>query len=306
MLEDAATPDSLRARLVLVSQVRSFAEQQGLRVGKRYTHYAAWPGDRIVTTVVATRPGRIETEDFWFPIVGRVPSKGYFDAERADAEAARLRGQGLDVCQVRVPAYSTLGWFDDPVTGPMLRESEADLVETLFHELVHATIFVPGDAAFSEGLASFIGEEARVRFYAASEGPDAAARERRRVALQRSVRELLLRARSDAQRVYAELPEGAARDSARAALDAELHAQLAALREAPGDPPIQAARLRRNDACLALVATYSGQTPCLVALLEAGAGDLAVFVARVHAAAEAPDPRRALLGATECAEPARE
>jgi predicted aminopeptidase len=288
-----------------VSQVRAFAEQQGLRVGKRYTHYADWPGDRIVTTVVATRPGRIEAEGFWFPIVGRVPYKGYFDPARAEAEALRLRQRGLDVCQVRVPAYSTLGWFDDPVTGPMLRESEALLVEMLFHELVHATLFVPGDAAFSEGLASFIGEEARVRFYAASEGPDAAARERRHVASQRRVRDLLLRARSRAERVYALLPEGAERDAARSALDEELHAQLAALADAPPDPPAPV-RLRTNDACLALAATYSGDTPCLAARLAAQGGDLAAFVARVLETAEAPDPRLALLGAGACEEPAGE
>ena len=299
VLSDTATPEDLRARLVLVSQVRDFAAQQGLRVGQRYTQYAPWPGDRIVTTVVATRPGEVEPEGFWFPIVGRVPYKGYFDAQSAAAEAAALRGRGRDACIARVPAYSTLGWFDDPVTGPMLREPEDELVEMLFHELVHATVFVPGDAAWNEGVASFVGEEARVRFYAAHEGPAAAERERERIDRERRARDVLLRARRDAQRVYAALPPGPARDAARAEVDLEARAELEALAVLGGDAGL--ARLRTNDACLALAATYGDQTPCLAAQLRALDGDLPALVAELAAAATGAEPRRAPFAASACA-----
>ena len=181
VLNDPSTADDLRQRLERVGQARNFAAELGLDVGDQYTSYVDWPGDRIVTTVVATRPGEVEPAGFWFPIVGRVPYKGYFDREKAEAEAKRLRERGLDVCELAVPAYSTLGWLDDPVTAPMLRRGEGPLVETILHELVHATVYVRNQPDFNEGVASFIGDEGSVRFYAATNGPEASRRERERI-----------------------------------------------------------------------------------------------------------------------------
>ena len=94
VISDPRTPPELRDRLEQVRAVRSFAESLGLSVRSRYRHYTPWPGDRVVTTIVSTRPGEIEPAGFWFPIVGRVPYKGYFDPARASAEAERLRGEG--------------------------------------------------------------------------------------------------------------------------------------------------------------------------------------------------------------------
>ena len=293
LLRDPSTPEPLRASLVRVARVREFAAGLGLKVGKRYTQYAPWPGDRIVTTVVATRPGEVDAAGFWFPIVGRVPYKGYFDVTRADAEAARLRARGLDVCEVPVPAYSTLGWFDDPVTGPMLRMSEADLVETLLHELVHATLFAASDADWNEGVASFVGEEARVRFYAEHAGSEAAQEQRERVGQRRAVRRALLAARLAARRAYAEHPPGPERDAARAEVDLSARAAIAALPLPEGEAQRLAQRLRTNDACLALAATYAGLTPCLEARLAALDGDLAKLVLALRAANESDDPRSA-------------
>jgi predicted aminopeptidase len=299
VLGDPATEGELRDRLVLVSQVRDFASELGLRVGTRYTEYAPWPGDRIVTTLVATRPGEVRPASFWFPIVGRVPYKGYFDRDMAAREAERLRADGLDVCESRVAAYSTLGWFDDPVTGPMLREPEAELVETLFHELLHATFYVSGDADWSEGAASFVGEEARVRFYEAKQGPEAGARERAKVTTRRLQRVALTTARREAAEVYAEHPPGPARDAARAEVDVRVRAAVAALAP-PGEAEAWSARVRSNDACLALAATYAELTPCLDAALAARSGDLAALVLELDAAARDGDPRRPVRGLPGC------
>ena len=299
LLGDASTPPALRDRLVLVSQVRDFAVGLGLRVGTRYTQYAPWPGDRVVTTVVATRAGEVEPAGFWFPIVGRVPYKGYFDPARADGEAAALRASGLDVCESPVAAYSTLGWFDDPVTEPMLREPEGELVETLFHELLHATVYLRGDSDWSEGTASFVGEEARVRFYAAKRGEEAAARERERVGARRRLRESLLETRIEVERLYAVSQPGPARDGARAELDRLAREAVAAIAP-PGEGAAWSAHVRTNDACLALAATYAGMTPCLDARLDALHGDLSALVALLVAAGETDDPRRSLFGGAGC------
>src|SRR5262245_59467267 len=168
VLADPATPEPLRERLALAPQARELARGLGLEVGGQYTTYVAWPGDRVVTAVVATRPGEVEAAGFWFPIVGTVPYKGFFDPARARAEADRLRGRGYDVCEVAVPAYSTLGWLDDPLTEPMLRGGPGRIVETIVHELVHATVFLPDAADWNEGVATFVGQEASVAWYAAA------------------------------------------------------------------------------------------------------------------------------------------
>jgi predicted aminopeptidase len=296
LLSDPETSEELRDRLDLVLRTRDFAESLGLSVDDRYTEYAAWPGDRVVTTIVATRAGEVEPAGFWFPIVGRVPYKGYFDPDRAAREAERLRGRGMDVCESRVRAYSTLGWFADPVTGPMLRQEPGALVETIVHELVHANVYVPGRADFNEGVASFVGEEARVRFYAEEEGPEAAARERSRVLASRRYRAELERARSDVEALYTAEPAGSSRDSQREDIEVRTRERIARL-SLGTDARALAEAARLNDACLALAATYSADTDRYRAALTAQAEDLAAFITRVRAAAQQSDPRRALLSA---------
>ena len=296
VLREPGTTPELRAQLDRVEEVRSYAAELGLDVGDRYTEYAPWPGDFVVTTVVATRRGEVTPVTSWFPIVGSVPYRGYFDAESAAAEAERLRGKDLDVCQQKVRAYSTLGWFDDPLTGPMLRQDEGTLVETLFHELLHATVFVPGDPEFNEGVAAFYGQEARVRFYTDRDGADAGARERRLVSEMRRLRAEILALRRAVEALYAAEPAGAARDAKRAQLEAEARSRIAALELTGRDAPAIADQLALGDACLAISGTYHADTARLAAVLDALGGDLRAFLARVETAAEADDPRAALLG----------
>jgi predicted aminopeptidase len=290
------TSPGLRAQLELVADVRRYAEGLGLDVGGRYTDYAPWPGDAVVTTVVAARPGEVSPVTTWFPIVGDVPYRGYFDPELADAEAARLRAQNLDVCVQPVRAYSTLGWFDDPLTGPMLREDAGTLVETLFHELLHATVFVPGDPEFNEGVAAFYGQEARVRFYADLEGPAGADRERRIVSDHRRLRAEILALRRAVETLYSDQPAGPARDAQRASLESEARARIAGLSLGGRDLAGLAAEIPLGDACLAISGTYHADTARFVAVFDALGGDLRAFLARVREAAEAKDPRSALLG----------
>jgi predicted aminopeptidase len=293
---DSSTPPALLEQLARVAEVRRFAAQLGLDVGDQYTSYAAWPGDALVTTVVATRPGEVEPLTSWFPIVGSVPYRGYFDVERAAAYADGLRADGLDVCVLPVRAYSTLGWFDDPLTGPMLRQEPPVLVETVLHELLHVSVFVPGDADFNEGVAAFFGQEARVRFYTAREGVAAGERERRAVSRQRRLRGEILALRRAVEDLYARQPMGAERDALRAELEAEARLRLAGLAPVDSDAEAWAAGVRLNDACLALSGTYHADTPRLESVLAALGGDLTAFVAEVGRAAEAEEPRTRLLG----------
>ncbi len=297
LLEDPATPAVLRARLSLVAAARDFGRRLGLEVDGQYTSYAEWPGDRLVTAVVATRPGEVDPAGFFFPLVGRVPYKGFFEPQLARAEARRLQERGLDTCLVPVPAYSTLGWLDDPVTGPLLRRDDAALAETILHELVHATVYVPSAADFNEGIATFVGQEAAVRFFSERDGDAAetARWQRRRVGDARAEARVLRELREDLAALYAEQAPGPERDGHRAALVEEARARLATLPLETRDPRERAARARLNDACLALAGTYERDLEGFAARLQALGGDLGLFVRAMREAAEQDDPRAALL-----------
>ena len=288
---DPATPPRLRAQLALVERARDFGARLGLEVGGRYTSYVDWPGDRIVTTVVATRPGEVEAAGFTFPIVGTVPYKGFFDETAAESEAAGLRAEGLDVCLVPVTAYSTLGWLDDPVTAPMLQRGDSRLVETVLHELVHGTVFVESQPEFNEGVARFIGEEAAIRFY--RDDPDAEREVVERVADDRQISSALLAFRERVAGLYAQEPNTPQRRADRDALERAFRAQLAATPLATVDAATVAGRVRLNDACLAIGGTYAADTSRHEHLLERLHGDLPRFVAHLREAARADDPRAA-------------
>jgi predicted aminopeptidase len=305
LIADPATPAALRGRLQLVQDVRAYARWLGLDVGDQYTSYVAWPGDRVVTTVVATRPGEVEAAEFRFPIVGRVPYKGFFDLAAAEREAESLRDDGLDVCLVGVAAYSTLGWLADPVTEPMLGSDDLELVETLLHELVHVTAYVPSDADFNEGVANFIGREAAARYLGerglAGDARSAAALEaeqRERNADARSLADALRRFRAEVEALYRSSEPGPERDAERRALESRARSGLARLLLMRSDSAEIAQRIQLGDACLALRGTYSDDLPRHDALLASLGGDLRAFVERLDRAATADAPRDAFFAAT--------
>jgi predicted aminopeptidase len=298
LLTDPATPDALRERLRLVQDVRAYARTLGLAVGEQYTSYVAWPGDRVITTLVATKPGEVEATDFRFPIIGRVPYKGYFDRAAAEREAEALRSRGLDVCVVPVAAYSTLGWLADPLTEPMLRADDLKLAETLLHELVHATAYVASDADFNEGVASFIGREAAAR-YLGEHGlalderspSELEAEQRGRNVDARLLAEQLRQFRAAVEALYATTAEGREREQRRSALESRTREQLAALPLQRADAAGLAERLPLGDACLALRGTYSDDLERHALLLETLAGDLPAFIDRLSQAAGTEAPR---------------
>ena len=291
VLADPETSDELRERLLLVDRARSFASQLGLAVGGQYTSYVPWPGDRVLTTLVASEPGRVEARPFHFPIVGHVPYKGFFDIERAEAEAERLRAEGLDTCLIPVAAYSTLGWFDDPLTDPMLQGGDGRLVETVIHELVHSTVFLKNQPDFNEGVANFVGQEASVRFFA-----DQPQRERERRAEVSDARRLaaeMLALREAVRDLYEREELPAERERQRRQIEADSRGRLADLPLETRDAAQLAQRVRLNDACLALRGTYSADTERHAELLGRLEGDLPRFIDRLRRVAEEDDPRTA-------------
>ena len=274
---DPETPASLRESLLHVQRAREHAAALGLEVGDQYTSYVAWEGDRLVTTVTATRPGSVEIAPFSYPFLGNLPYKGFFDPAMAAREADGLRARGLDVCVSPVAAYSTLGWLNDPVTTPMLQRGEGPLVETVVHELVHANIFVDDDPEFNESIATFVGEEASLRYF---QDPAQQRREHDRILRKRELSRRLLEFRKEVIAFYASDLSGTDRAHGRRTLEAAQRKRLADLD--PGQ------RIRLNDACLALHGTYAGDIAHHAAVLESLDGDLRRFVARLHRAEAQP------------------
>lgn len=292
VLGDASTPANVRDSLALVGAIRSFAASIGLTVGGQYESYAPWPGDRVVTALVATRAGEIDPAGFWFPLLGTQPYKGYFDLARAEAEAASLRDDGLATCLVPVPAYSTLGWFDDPVVQPMLARGSASFVEMLLHELVHATVFVASDADFNEGVATFVGQEAAVDFFTSRGDTDGAARARAEMNDERAIAHVLSSLRAQVAALYAQ-PDDGARKERRAQLDADARAALRALPLTTRPAAQLADVIPLDDPCLALAGTYESDLPVWARRLRE-LGDLPAFIAAAKAAAATEDPRATL------------
>lgn len=155
-----------REKLELTLAVREFARADlGLSVDGSYASVARVDDDQIVHVVTAAPRDRLEAHTWWFPIVGRVPYRGYFDEERARELARGLEADGYDTYVRPSIAFSTLGWFDDPLLSNLLRYAPLRLTEVILHELLHNTIYVAGQVSFNESFATFVGWRGAVAFF---------------------------------------------------------------------------------------------------------------------------------------------
>ena len=165
LLADPAVPDDVKLKLRLVREIKAFGEDElGLKPSSNYESFYDTKGQPITYIVSACRKDRFQPHLWWFPIVGDVPYKGFFHKDDAVAEAKELEAQGYDVSLGTAAAYSTLGYFPDPVLSTMLEYPEEQLVALLLHELTHGTIYLPGGTDFNEGLASFVGWQGALEF----------------------------------------------------------------------------------------------------------------------------------------------
>ena len=157
VLADPATSDELRSRLELARRLVGFAEQElDLAAHGRYRTVVELDDRFVVWNLYAAPRFALEPVQWCYPVAGCVSYRGYFEEAAALRKAARMAEAGFDVHVGGVAAYSTLGWFDDPLLSSFLQRSETDLAELLFHELTHGRLYVPGDTAFNESLATFV------------------------------------------------------------------------------------------------------------------------------------------------------
>jgi len=157
VIADSKTKLETRQRLINAEKARNFASQVlKLPDNDSYKNYVDIDRDYVVWTVVATPAYSIKPKQWCFLIVGCLSYRGYFSKQSAEEFAADLKKKNMDVYISGTKAYSTLGWFDDPLLSSMLYKSEANLVGIIFHELAHQQMYVEDDTAFNEGFASTV------------------------------------------------------------------------------------------------------------------------------------------------------
>ena len=155
-----------RAKLALVVAARTFAvDSLGLKAGKSFTTYSRLDRDTLVLVLSAAYRDRLERKTWWFPIVGRFPYKGFFDFEDAKRTATTMRRDGFDVTLGASSAFSTLGWFNDPLVSTTVAQDSITLANTVMHELLHNTYFAKGRVPFNESFASFVGGRGAEHFF---------------------------------------------------------------------------------------------------------------------------------------------
>jgi len=160
LIESEPTSSSLRQRLQVVEEIVAFADSDlGLPADGAYRDYVDLRRSHVVWNVLAAPEFSTEARTWWYPIVGSLEYRGYFKKEQALKNAERLKREGEDVHVGGVTAYSTLGYFDDPVLNTFIDQPDVDLAELLFHELAHRRLFLPGDTDYNEAFATVVGRE---------------------------------------------------------------------------------------------------------------------------------------------------
>ena len=294
LVEEPGTPDALRARLALVVEAREFAVRElGLPEGRSFRNYADLGRPYAVWNVVAAPEFSVTPLSWCYPVAGCVAYRGYFDERRAEANARRLARRGDDVTVGGVATYSTLGHLPDPVFNTMLGWRETRLVGTIFHELAHERLYVPGDTGFNEAFASVVEQEG-VRLWLQARGRDGEFEAYRTTLAREAEFARLLRAtRERLRRLYASGTPEPQLWADKQREFGQLKFEYTLMRDRWGGHAGYDAWFARplNNAHLAAVATYHDCVPGLRREFEA-AGSLLAFYARAQELALLPYAER--------------
>ncbi len=302
-LSQTSIPDAERRKLQLVLDARAFAEQALLlEAGDSYLSYVELERPFVLWNVFAAPEFSTSPLNWCYPIAGCVSYRGYFNETAAQRAAARLTEDGFDVYSGGVDAYSTLGWFADPLTSSVLRRSEHSLAALLFHELAHRRVYLPGDTTFNESFATFVEQEGMRRWLQVRSHNGLQEDVSQQIAAESAMQEqfvaLVSGYRERLAALYAEPLDPSQMRERKEALQQALRDEYAVLRgqwEYTGYDRWFAGPL--NNAQLATVASYNDLVPAFAALLKELGGDLERFYERVARLAELPEAeRREVLG----------
>ncbi len=301
---DPATDERTRGKLTFARLARTFAiEELGLDAGDSYTTYAHLDRDTLAMVLSAAERDRLAARTWWFPVVGRVPYRGFFDLEDALEEQRKLEEEGFDTYLRSTSAFSTLGWFADPLMSTVLRQDEIGVVQTILHEVSHAHLWVGGSVRFNESFATFVGDAGAAAFFCAGAGEletVRCTRARRRWGDAMKFSVFLDRLVVDLERVYDDV---ALTREERLAAREPIFAEAMTRFTTEVQPTFEASTYANfvatplNNATLLALMRYYHRLPDFQALLDRHGGDVGAAVASI--ASRAPglaDPFGALAG----------
>jgi predicted aminopeptidase len=291
---DPATPVATRARLDFVQSARDFASRElALPDNRSYRRVAMIDRPYVAWNVVAAPPLALTPRTWCFPVSGCVAYRGYFSPERARRFAKRLRQDGDDVFIGGVTAYSTLGWFDDPLPSPVLARDDGDLAGLLFHELAHQVVYVKGDSTFNESFATAVEREGVRRWFARqADGAARHARWRADEERSRAIRQRLLATRERLRAVYAGDGSDADKRAAKARLLDEARTDYRVRFVDDNGRHAGWFGERLNNALLAAIGLYDEHVAAFQQLLREENGDLPRFYAAARKLAALPGDAR--------------
>jgi predicted aminopeptidase len=280
LVDDPNTPATLRQELLFIVSARAFAEKNlRLPVNDHYLSYVELDRPYVVWNVFATPEFSLKPQTWCFPIVGCVTYRGYFSEQDAYRFGDSLKQKGFDVYIGGAIAYSTLGWFDDPVLSTFLNLSEAETAALIFHELAHSVLYVSDDTAFNESFATSVEQEGFRRWQAAVNDPKGYERWFRKHQQRQKFTGLILKYRTRLQNLYeSNLPLNAKRNQ-KAAFFSQMRSEFADLKSDPGDMAAYDYWFKYplNNARLISVSTYYDWVPAFNKILSETGGDLEKF-----------------------------
>jgi predicted aminopeptidase len=271
-LADPQTSPALRARLETARRIREFASRElGLPENGSYASYADLGRPYVVWNVFAAPRFSVEAKRECFPFTGCVSYRGFFSEDLARRHAERLREAGYDVHIAGVPAYSTLGWFDDPLLSTFILYPDAQLARLLFHELAHQVVYARNDTAFNESFAVVVEEEGVRRWLHAEGRIDELAAFQSAQARKRSLAAAVAETRARLASIYAMEISNDEKLARKAQEFDRLRARYGNF--IPREP---------NNAFLVSIAVYTRLVPAFERLLADAGGNLPVFYTAVR------------------------
>ena len=291
LLDDPATESELRTRLERARAMREFASA-GLSLPDNgsYRSYADLERPFVVWNVFAAPQLSLEPKEWCYPVAGCVSYRGYFAQAAAEKLAGALRAQGYEVFLGGVPAYSTLGWFDDPLLNTFVNWPTGRLAELVFHELAHQRLYIADDTDFNESFATFVGSQGAQEWLARQGTPEERAAYQDYNRYREQFFQLVLPIKDALRRLYeSDLPDAAKREQKRR-LYAELQERYQARKQAWGGYSGFDYWFEEdlNNAKLAAFSTYTRFVPAFAALFEQSGGDFEAFYAAVREIADLP------------------
>ena len=306
VVDDPKAAPELREKLTLAQAIRQFAiDRLALPDNGSYRNYVDTRRDYVTWSVFAAPEFSLDVRSWCFPVAGCVPYRGYFSKQAAVDFAEGVHAEGLDVHVGGVPAYSTLGWFDDPLLNTMFLHGDTYLVGVIFHELSHQRVYVAGDPAFNEAFAVSVernGIEAWLRHRADKEALREYRTDRRR---NEDFLDLIVQARGELRHIYDSADSDVRKRASKATAIDGLRSKYRRMRDARWggydgydawfDAPI-------NNAKLATISVYNNLVPAFERLLSICSGDFEQYYNAVERISKLQGEQRvvALKAATEC------